>query len=102
MNDSPDCIMMYYLNDGMYGSLNCLLNNPEHSNVEPYLHRVNIDLNLKVMEYGHNCVLKNPRNEIILTALILTSVNNYMSDRNNNAILPISMCCVVRRKKTVS
>ncbi|XP_068434400.1 ornithine decarboxylase-like [Clinocottus analis] len=37
---SPDRIMMYYLNDGVYGSLSCLINDPAHSSVDPYLTRV--------------------------------------------------------------
>nr|XP_046272558.1 ornithine decarboxylase-like isoform X2 [Scatophagus argus] len=36
---SPDTVMMYYLNDGVYGSLSCLINDPTHTEVEPYLHR---------------------------------------------------------------
>lgn len=47
----PDCKeansdqrMMYYLNDGVYGSVSCLLNDAAHPEVEPYLHRVNIIL----------------------------------------------------------
>lgn len=34
--------MMYYLNDGVYGSVSCLLYDPAHTEVKPYLHRVNI------------------------------------------------------------
>ncbi|XP_032362730.1 ornithine decarboxylase [Etheostoma spectabile] len=37
---SPDRMMMYYLNDGVYGSMSCIINDPAHSNLEPYLHRV--------------------------------------------------------------
>lgn len=33
---------MYYLKDGVYGSLSCILNNA--AEVKPYLHRVNIVL----------------------------------------------------------
>ncbi|XP_059204910.1 ornithine decarboxylase-like [Centropristis striata] len=36
---SPDRVMMYYLNDGVYGSLSFLINDPAHSEVEPYLNR---------------------------------------------------------------
>ncbi|CAJ1075652.1 ornithine decarboxylase-like [Xyrichtys novacula] len=35
----PDKMMMYYLNDGVYGSLSCLINDAAHTAVEPYLHR---------------------------------------------------------------
>ncbi|XP_034720804.1 ornithine decarboxylase-like [Etheostoma cragini] len=38
--ESPDRMMMYYLNDGVYGSMSCAINDPVHSNLEPYLHRV--------------------------------------------------------------
>ncbi|XP_049417539.1 ornithine decarboxylase-like [Epinephelus fuscoguttatus] len=38
----PDRMMMYYINDGVYGSLNCLINDAAHTKVEPYLQRVNI------------------------------------------------------------
>ncbi|XP_076608940.1 ornithine decarboxylase-like isoform X2 [Chaetodon auriga] len=31
--------MMYYINDGVYGSLNCLINDTTHIEIEPYLHR---------------------------------------------------------------
>ncbi|KAM3597285.1 uncharacterized protein V6R79_002578 [Siganus canaliculatus] len=37
--NSSDKVMMYYLNDGVYGSLSCLMNDAAHSEVEPYLHR---------------------------------------------------------------
>ncbi|KAM6965880.1 ornithine decarboxylase-like [Tautogolabrus adspersus] len=37
--NNPDKVMMYYLNDGVYGSLSCLINDAAHSVVEPYLHR---------------------------------------------------------------
>ncbi|XP_047428303.1 ornithine decarboxylase-like [Mugil cephalus] len=39
----PDRVMMYYINDGVYGSLNCLVNDPAHSSVEPYLHKAVVD-----------------------------------------------------------
>ncbi|KAF1391127.1 hypothetical protein PFLUV_G00038650 [Perca fluviatilis] len=32
--------MMYYLNDGVFGSLSCIVHDPAHPNCEPYLHRV--------------------------------------------------------------
>ncbi|XP_047428294.1 ornithine decarboxylase-like [Mugil cephalus] len=35
----PDTVMMYYINDGLYGSLSFLINDPAHTKVEPYLHR---------------------------------------------------------------
>ncbi|XP_078099391.1 ornithine decarboxylase-like [Sander vitreus] len=38
--NSPERTMMYYLNDGVYGSMSCVVNDPAHSNLEPYLHRV--------------------------------------------------------------
>ncbi|XP_049417527.1 ornithine decarboxylase-like isoform X1 [Epinephelus fuscoguttatus] len=37
--NSPDRMMMYYINDGVYGSLNCLINDAAHTKVEPYLQR---------------------------------------------------------------
>ncbi|XP_070778925.1 ornithine decarboxylase-like [Enoplosus armatus] len=37
--NSPNRVMMYYLNDGVYGSLSCIMFDPAHSNLEPYLHR---------------------------------------------------------------
>ncbi|KAM8844033.1 ornithine decarboxylase-like [Spinachia spinachia] len=40
VDNSPDKIMMYYLNDGVYGSLSCLINDAAHTQVEPYLNRV--------------------------------------------------------------
>ncbi|XP_073350151.1 ornithine decarboxylase-like [Pagrus major] len=36
---SPDITMMYYLSDGVYGSLSFLINDAAHTKVEPYLHR---------------------------------------------------------------
>ncbi|KAL7378311.1 hypothetical protein ABVT39_011590 [Epinephelus coioides] len=36
----PDRMMMYYINDGVYGSLNCLINDAAHTKVEPYLQRL--------------------------------------------------------------
>ncbi|KAM8844034.1 LOW QUALITY PROTEIN: ornithine decarboxylase-like [Spinachia spinachia] len=42
VDNSPDKIMMYYLNDGVYGSLSCLINDAAHTQVEPYLNRVNV------------------------------------------------------------
>ncbi|XP_034721082.1 ornithine decarboxylase-like [Etheostoma cragini] len=38
--ESLDRMMMYYLNDGVYGSMSCIINDPAHSNLKPYLHRV--------------------------------------------------------------
>ncbi|XP_041673397.1 ornithine decarboxylase-like, partial [Cheilinus undulatus] len=38
-DNSPDKVMMYYLNDGVYGSLSCLINDAAHTSVEPYLPR---------------------------------------------------------------
>nr|XP_033500548.1 ornithine decarboxylase-like [Epinephelus lanceolatus] len=35
----PDRMMTYYINDGVYGSLNCLINDAAHTKVEPYLQR---------------------------------------------------------------
>ncbi|XP_037332038.2 ornithine decarboxylase-like isoform X2 [Pungitius pungitius] len=40
VDNSLDRIMMYYLNDGVYGSLSCLINDAAHTQVEPYLNRV--------------------------------------------------------------
>ncbi|XP_070836713.1 ornithine decarboxylase-like [Chaetodon trifascialis] len=37
--NSHNRMMMYYLNDGVYGSLSCLINDTGHNEVEPYLHR---------------------------------------------------------------
>ncbi|KAL6103614.1 uncharacterized protein ACO6RY_02972 [Pungitius sinensis] len=39
-DNSLDRIMMYYLNDGVYGSLSCLINDAAHTQVEPYLNRL--------------------------------------------------------------
>ncbi|KAK9535722.1 hypothetical protein VZT92_008087 [Zoarces viviparus] len=39
-DNCPDRTMMYYLNDGVYGSLSCLINDAAHTQVEPYLNRV--------------------------------------------------------------
>ncbi|XP_054464235.1 ornithine decarboxylase-like [Anoplopoma fimbria] len=39
-NNCPERIMVYYLNDGVYGSLSCLINDAAHTTVEPYLYRV--------------------------------------------------------------
>ncbi|KAM9342304.1 ornithine decarboxylase 1-like [Pholidichthys leucotaenia] len=38
-NDIAEKKMIYYINDGVYGSLNCLINNPTISDIQPYLHR---------------------------------------------------------------
>uniref|UniRef100_A0A672Y782 ornithine decarboxylase n=1 Tax=Sphaeramia orbicularis TaxID=375764 RepID=A0A672Y782_9TELE len=38
--DDNDRVMMYYISDGVFGSLNCLIYDPAHTNVAPYLHRV--------------------------------------------------------------
>lgn len=35
----PERVMMYYINDGVYGSLSCIAFDPAHSKLEPYLHR---------------------------------------------------------------
>uniref|UniRef100_A0A3Q3WVC8 ornithine decarboxylase n=1 Tax=Mola mola TaxID=94237 RepID=A0A3Q3WVC8_MOLML len=37
--DNADRMMMYYLSDGVYGSVSCLINDAAHSEVEPYFHR---------------------------------------------------------------
>ncbi|XP_056263015.1 ornithine decarboxylase-like [Pseudoliparis swirei] len=39
-HNSPDRLMMYYLNDGVYGSMRCITNDAAHNRLEPYLHRV--------------------------------------------------------------
>ncbi|XP_042248249.1 ornithine decarboxylase-like [Thunnus maccoyii] len=31
--------MMYYINDGVYGSMSCLINDPAHIDVAPYIHK---------------------------------------------------------------
>ncbi|XP_075942753.1 ornithine decarboxylase-like [Anarhichas minor] len=36
----PDRKMTYYVNDGVYGSLSCVVNDAAHCNLQPYLHRV--------------------------------------------------------------
>ncbi|XP_042339207.1 ornithine decarboxylase-like, partial [Plectropomus leopardus] len=36
---SPERMMMYYINDGVYGSVSCLNYDPGHTNIEPYPHR---------------------------------------------------------------
>lgn len=42
--ESPETRMMYYLNDGVYGSLNCILSEPHHVKAAPYLQRVGINI----------------------------------------------------------
>uniref|UniRef100_A0A672YKD0 ornithine decarboxylase n=1 Tax=Sphaeramia orbicularis TaxID=375764 RepID=A0A672YKD0_9TELE len=37
--DDNDRVMMYYITDGVFGSLNFLISYPAHINVAPYLHR---------------------------------------------------------------
>lgn len=49
IENCPDKMMMYYLNDGVYGSLSCLINDAAHTAVEPYLHRV------KMTVLWHKC-----------------------------------------------
>lgn len=39
----PERVMMYYINDGVYGSMSCITFDPAHSKLEPYPHRVNIN-----------------------------------------------------------
>lgn len=41
---SSDTTIMYYINDGVYGSLSFILLDPAHCKLEPYLHRVNIHM----------------------------------------------------------
>ncbi|XP_042360265.1 ornithine decarboxylase-like [Plectropomus leopardus] len=53
--NSPERIMMYYLNDGVYGSLSCLINDAAHSKVEPYLHRA-----VKSSEQRYRSVIWGP------------------------------------------
>uniref|UniRef100_A0A672HSL2 ornithine decarboxylase n=1 Tax=Salarias fasciatus TaxID=181472 RepID=A0A672HSL2_SALFA len=43
--------MEYYINDGVYGSLNCILNFPENMKIEPHLHRPR----LKSLLWGPTC-----------------------------------------------
>ncbi|XP_039466669.1 ornithine decarboxylase-like isoform X1 [Oreochromis aureus] len=35
----PERLMMYYINDGVYGSMSCITFDPAHSKLEPYPHR---------------------------------------------------------------
>uniref|UniRef100_UPI003AADA818 ornithine decarboxylase-like isoform X1 n=1 Tax=Centroberyx gerrardi TaxID=166262 RepID=UPI003AADA818 len=35
----PDRVMMYYINDGVYGSMSFLISDPVHRKLAPYLHR---------------------------------------------------------------
>ncbi|XP_068192030.1 ornithine decarboxylase-like [Antennarius striatus] len=37
--ETPNKLMVYYINDGVYGSLNCLLNDPTHTELEIQPHR---------------------------------------------------------------
>lgn len=41
--ESPERLMMYYLNDGVYGSLNCFLTETNPAELKVYLHRVSIN-----------------------------------------------------------
>lgn len=50
--------MMYYLKDGVYGSLSCILNNA--AQVKPYRHRVNIVL-LLLEDNQSQSVPKSPK-----------------------------------------
>uniref|UniRef100_A0A3B4GFS9 Ornithine decarboxylase-like n=1 Tax=Pundamilia nyererei TaxID=303518 RepID=A0A3B4GFS9_9CICH len=36
----PEKVMMYYINDGVYGSMSCITFDPAHSKLEPYPHRL--------------------------------------------------------------
>ncbi|XP_028267353.1 ornithine decarboxylase-like [Parambassis ranga] len=38
-DSSSDRTIMYYINDGVYGSLSCVIFDPAHCQLEPYLHR---------------------------------------------------------------
>ncbi|KAL7379197.1 hypothetical protein ABVT39_024367 [Epinephelus coioides] len=51
----PDRMMMYYINDGVYGSLNCLINDAAHTKVEPKLHRT-----VERSEQRHRSVIWGP------------------------------------------
>nr|XP_033500547.1 ornithine decarboxylase-like [Epinephelus lanceolatus] len=51
----PDRMMMYYINDGVYGSLNCLINDAAHTKVEPYLQRA-----VERSEQRHRSVIWGP------------------------------------------
>ncbi|KAI3360252.1 hypothetical protein L3Q82_014569 [Scortum barcoo] len=53
--NSPNRMMMYYINDGLYGSLSCLLKDAAHSEVEPYLHRA-----VKSSEQRYRSVIWGP------------------------------------------
>ncbi|XP_023149457.1 ornithine decarboxylase-like [Amphiprion ocellaris] len=37
--NSPDKMIMYYITDGVYGSMSCITADPVHSKLEPYPHR---------------------------------------------------------------
>uniref|UniRef100_A0A672HRA2 ornithine decarboxylase n=1 Tax=Salarias fasciatus TaxID=181472 RepID=A0A672HRA2_SALFA len=49
--------MEYYINDGVYGSLNCILNFPENMKIEPHLHRAvgDSEPRLKSLLWGPTC-----------------------------------------------
>ncbi|XP_056263016.1 ornithine decarboxylase-like [Pseudoliparis swirei] len=49
-HNSPDRLMMYYLNDGVYGSMSYIINDAAHNRLEPYLHRVLSYFNVCVVE----------------------------------------------------
>ncbi|XP_049925254.1 ornithine decarboxylase-like [Epinephelus moara] len=51
----PDQMMMYYINDGVYGSLNCLINDAAHTKVEPYIQRA-----VERSEQRHRSVIWGP------------------------------------------
>ncbi|KAM6914140.1 ornithine decarboxylase-like [Lycodopsis pacificus] len=39
-DNCPDRKMTYYVNDGVFGSLSCVVHDAAHCNLQPYLHRV--------------------------------------------------------------
>lgn len=49
---SPERLMMYYVSDGVFGSLNCVLSGSHFEHPKPYLHRVSLN---NLMMYDH-CV----------------------------------------------
>ncbi|XP_045927134.1 ornithine decarboxylase-like [Micropterus dolomieu] len=53
--NSSNRMMMYYLNDGVYGSMSCIVFDPAHCNLEPYLHRA-----VKSSEQRYRSVIWGP------------------------------------------
>ncbi|XP_068605994.1 ornithine decarboxylase-like [Brachionichthys hirsutus] len=54
--ENPNKLMMYYVNDGVYGSINCLINDPTHK-IELYPHRevASCEQRYKTVIWGPTC-----------------------------------------------